>query len=481
MAALEAGLDLKLDSLLYMPLVVKHLQNKGIFFNNYFVTIALYCPSRVSLLTSLKKLVIAHLPDLGGYPKFINNYNKPHASGFNGFNFLLDPYTYDYINTTYVHNHNKPVSYLGCHTTKVLMEVNGFSFLTLTPIAPYLNMNSTFGAGAGPLWIDKPIPKECHRHLFPDAKVPHMANFNPKEPTGVSWISKLPYRSESIIEYNDHYYQQRLRALQGVDKLVNSLVTCLENSPKINNTYIIYTFNNDFYTSQHCLPPGKTCTFNKDICVPFFIHGPGIPEGQSQDIVTTYIDIAPTLFTLAGMLLREDFDGTPMSIADGQAMLEGGLSNLGTPTVRNNTYKAVRIISQEYNLFYSVWCNNEHELYDLNADPYQVNNLHPYASRPSNSTAVLGFDTERVIDHIDALLLVLKSCKGRTCIKLGEVLHLAGSVVNLLEALDTEYDAFYEAQPKVSYDWCEYAYIIDAEGPQTALSYRNGYSLDQWT
>lgn len=31
----------------------------------------------------------------------------------------------------------------------------------------------------------------------------------------------------------------------------------------------------------------------------------------------------------------------------------------------NNTYKAVRIIGEDYDLYYSVWCNNEHELYDV--------------------------------------------------------------------------------------------------------------------
>lgn len=31
----------------------------------------------------------------------------------------------------------------------------------------------------------------------------------------------------------------------------------------------------------------------------------------------------------------------------------------------NNTYKALRVLGAGYDLFYSVWCNNEHELYDL--------------------------------------------------------------------------------------------------------------------
>lgn len=43
--------DLELDSVHYMPLLQKHLKNKGAFFKNHFVTTALCCPSRVSLWT----------------------------------------------------------------------------------------------------------------------------------------------------------------------------------------------------------------------------------------------------------------------------------------------------------------------------------------------------------------------------------------------------------------------------------------------
>lgn len=43
--------DLKLDSLSYTPLTMKHMAKKGTTFANHFVTTALCCPSRVSLLT----------------------------------------------------------------------------------------------------------------------------------------------------------------------------------------------------------------------------------------------------------------------------------------------------------------------------------------------------------------------------------------------------------------------------------------------
>jgi len=31
----------------------------------------------------------------------------------------------------------------------------------------------------------------------------------------------------------------------------------------------------------------------------------------------------------------------------------------------NNTYKGLRLVGKSYSFYYSVWCNNEHELYDL--------------------------------------------------------------------------------------------------------------------
>jgi len=31
----------------------------------------------------------------------------------------------------------------------------------------------------------------------------------------------------------------------------------------------------------------------------------------------------------------------------------------------NHTFKSLRIAGGGYNLYYSVWCTNEHELYDI--------------------------------------------------------------------------------------------------------------------
>lgn len=72
----------------------------------------------------------------------------------------------------------------------------------------------------------------------------------------------------------------------------------------------------------------------------------------------------------------------------------------------------------------------------------------------------------RVVDRLDALTLVLKSCKGETCTHPWRTLHPDGDVSTLADAMRRRYDDFYAGQPKVSFDECAPGYIIDVEGPQ---------------
>lgn len=67
--------------------------------------------------------------------------------------------------------------------------------------------------------------------------------------------------------------------------------------------------------------------------------------------------------------------------------------------------------------------------------------------------------------------MVLKSCKGKACIKPWDVLHPDGSVQSLNNAMDKQYDRFYEEQLKVTYSKCEQGYIIGSEGAQDVFGW----------
>jgi N-acetylglucosamine-6-sulfatase len=66
--------------------------------------------------------------------------------------------------------------------------------------------------------------------------------------------------------------------------------------------------------------------------------------------------------------------------------------------------------------------------------------------------------------------MVTKSCKGHTCVHPWSVIHPAGNVQTLEEALNTRFDDFYSSvSAVVSFEKCELGYILESEGPQEAV------------
>lgn len=99
----------------------------------------------------------------------------------------------------------------------------------------------------------------------------------------------------------------------------------------------------------------------------------------------------------------------------------------------------------------------------------------------TNRRKLLGHNVKRIISRLDALLLVLKSCKASECTDPWKVLHPAGNVKTLEEALHPRFDAFYNAQPSISFAACEEGYFTQSEGPQTGYAYKRNGDWSQWT
>jgi len=255
------------------------------------------------------------------------------------------------------------------------------------------------------------------------------------------------------------------------------------------------------------MQPGKECGFETDVNVPLIVRGPGIAKGKVTEIVTTHTDLAPTFLSLIGGTIRSDFDGSAIpvhasalesySLQDaksehvniefwGFALTEGEYDQ---GVFWNHTYKALRLIGKDYNLYYSVWCSGEHELYDLKVrcsldplsasltvlqeDPYQLSNLYP-----TNHSATFSFSATsstnlfHLLPRLDSLILVLKTCKTRSCTHPWEVLHPEGDVKTLHDALHKKFDHFYETeQERVSFTKCEKGYILESEGAIGAKSF----------
>ena len=125
----------------------------------------------------------------------VENYATPYPAGFTGSDFLLDPYTYEYLNSTWQRNRDPPVSHEGQYTTDVLAhKAKGFIhdavkgaqpfFVTIAPVAPHSNVAVHGGSAINPqgsFSITPPVSAERHKHLFSDVKVPRTDHFNPEK------------------------------------------------------------------------------------------------------------------------------------------------------------------------------------------------------------------------------------------------------------------------------------------------------------
>lgn len=283
-----------------------------------------------------------------------------------------------------------------------------------------------------------------------------------------------------------------------MDEVVNNTIAYLTQYGLIDNTFIIYSADNGFHISQHRLYPGKNLAFEEDIGVPLIIRGPGIFKGSVYNLATTHTDLAPTILEIAGAASRSYLDGSsipgiaknPVNQNFEHAQIEhwgdAGADDVkyyGTLDVTNTTYKALRIMGNGYDYYYSVWCTNQHELYDMSVDGAQLNNLYANFTykpnepiNPSNP-----FPLNRLESRLNAILLVLKSCKAMTCIKPWLALHPGGKVLTLADAMNPKFDAFYEQdQHRVSFSSCQPGYIVSAEGPQSFVQYQANQARFSW-
>ncbi|KAH7034746.1 arylsulfatase precursor [Microdochium trichocladiopsis] len=518
--------DLLLDSLTYQPLLQKHITDKGTRFDKHYCTIALCCPSRVSMLTG-RAAHNTNVTDVsgpyGGYAKFlsegwnerylpvwlqeagydtyytgklmnglsVNTYNKPFPKGWNRTDFFLDPYTYLYNNVTVGHNEEVPKGCPGNYSTDLALA-RGLDYLDaaipragerpffigVAPIAPH---SQSIGQR-----FDPAVPADRHKDLFPDARVPRRLNFNPDEASGAGWIKTLERFNDTAVDYLDEFHRLRIRSLQAVDELVEALVERLEQTAPpevVDNTYIIYTSDNGYHIGQHRLAPGKACAIEEDINIPFIVRGPGVAQGQNVSFPSSHTDLVPTIFELAGIPLQEDFDGVPIPVTvEQQLALEHkaehvnvefwgfagseGQVSVCSGSTDTNTYKSLRIVADDYDLSYTVWCTNEHELYDMKADPGQLKNIY------ANSSLIYGFEPAKLIARVDALLLTLKDCTGVSCRLPWQTLHPAGDVRTLAAAMDAKFDDFYlQEQKKVSFSACAAGYLLEYEGAVGPVPY----------
>lgn len=455
--------DLDAASVAQMPNVVALLRDQGTSFANFFASTPLCCPSRASILrgqyvhnhgtlhhgkgsgftaffrlgreastaaTWLKETgyrTALYGKYLNGYPTGADPLHVPPgwdewASGtmgkepYGGFDYQLNE------NGRLVSYGSRPEEYA---TDVFAAKASDFIsrsaaserpfFLYLAPYAPHLPAT--------------PAPR--HATAFADAQAPRTPSFAEADTSDKpAWVRGMPNLESAQERQVDEVYRQRLRSLLAVDEMVASLVETLGATGILENTFVFFTSDNGFHLGEHRLPEGKQTPYEESIRVPLIVRGPGVPVGASVDDLTLNTDLAPTLATLARAVVPEFVDGRSLASYLGQAVpqtaprhavlvehfgaveqwerhatrVAGELEDLAAGVGEHGLGLPVPPYygPRTADLLYVEYATGDRELYDLRADPYQLDNL---AQRADPA----------LLERLSARLAELRACSGPAC------------------------------------------------------------------
>jgi N-acetylglucosamine-6-sulfatase len=176
----------------------------------------------------------------------------------------------------------------------------------------------------------------------------------------------------------DQFYHRYLETLLAVDDNIGRVIDWVNQNGLAENTMVVYMGDNGFSFGEHGLID-KRHAYEESMRVPLLVWAPGMVKPRSVvEQVIMNVDIAPTVLELAGVNKPTQMQGSSFApILRGQNIpwrnrvfyeyyWESAYPQ--TPTtfaVRSDRYK--------YIYYNGVWDINE--LFDLENDPYEMNNL----------------------------------------------------------------------------------------------------------
>jgi N-acetylglucosamine-6-sulfatase len=274
-------------------------------------------------------------------------------------------------------------------------------YLQVDHRAPHTEAGVNSGGACGGL-----VPPDPRDALaFAGEPLPRPPSFDEEDVSDKpTFVRSLPRLSGEVTSRVELGYRCALASLRGVDRGVGRIVSELRGTRELANTAIVFTSDNGFFFGEHRIPEQKTRPYEEALRVPLLIRAPkralgGSPAvGEAAEPVAN-IDLAPTILDLAGAkpCRRRSrcrvLDGrslTGLIRGDGAWPAKRGILlefDAGERARRAKVcrYQGVRAGGHTYVVHAAIAdpvtgaCvpTEQVEHYDLTADPFQLDNLHP--------------------------------------------------------------------------------------------------------
>jgi arylsulfatase A-like enzyme len=177
-----------------------------------------------------------------------------------------------------------------------------------------------------------------------------------------------------------NYIKDYLACVKSVDDNVGRVLTYLKENNLEENTVIVVTSDQGFYLGDHGFFD-KRFIYEESLRMPFMVKYPErIKAGSVNEDIITNIDFAPTLLELAGIKTTQKMQGTSFV-----PVLEGNTPKDWQEAMYYHYYEFpfwhhvqphYGIRTQKYTLAHFYYNIDVWELYDLEKDPNQMNNIY---------------------------------------------------------------------------------------------------------
>ena len=227
------------------------------------------------------------------------------------------------------------------------------------------------------------VPAERHRGRYASAVVPRRLNATRapvRKPALQRQIPGLPPLSVTT-GTSDADVRARLEMLLGVDESLGRIVQVLEELGELDNTVIVLTSDHGYFYGEHGLDEERRLAYEETVRIPLIIRYPKIVRaGATPAQMVQTIDLASTILELAGVADTVQRHGNSLVPVLGggtppwrSSVLIEYYSDTVFPRILTMGYEAVR--TERYKYIRYAELPGMDELYDLDADPFEMDNL----------------------------------------------------------------------------------------------------------
>jgi N-acetylglucosamine-6-sulfatase len=244
-----------------------------------------------------------------------------------------------------------------------------------------------------------------HQGQFPQIQAPRVPSFNePDIADKPAWVRERAPLGEDAIRQLDKLYKHRLQTMLAVDELVDKLLETLAATGELAHTYVFFTSDNGFQQGEHRFGKGKGVSYDESVHVPLLVRGPGVPAGGTFDHLVSNVDLLPTWLELAGARVPAGVDGRSFAplLRPNAPPAAQWRKDVLVEFLEADSDEAPRFTSlRTLRWGYTEYDRGDRELYDIRADPYELDNR--AATAPD------------VVSSLAQRLEALRHCTGASC------------------------------------------------------------------